>query len=155
MRTEDSPISSRPMRCSIATRRTPDHRVRISAPISHIFASAMGACASYSRNFTPRPSVSLRTTRSPPSPLPEPRPRAARARWLHGTGQRDGLELARRNRLEAVGLPAAAARLHVRILDREAGAHHVVFDEIDFAALDIRDAVRVDVNLDAVRIDDV
>src|SRR5436309_3577921 len=57
--------------------------------------------------------------------------------------------------LEAVGLAAAAAGLHVRILDREAGAHHVVLDEVDLAALEIRHAVLVDVDLDAVRYDHV
>src|SRR5262249_1709845 len=72
MRTEASPIWSRPTRWSIATRRTPDQRARIAAPISRIFASAIGLCASYSRNFTGRPSVWLRTTpekiTTPPAP---------------------------------------------------------------------------------------
>src|SRR5690242_6353846 len=57
--------------------------------------------------------------------------------------------------LEAVGLAAAAAGLHVRILDREAGAHHVVLDVIDLAAAQVRRAVLVDVDLDAVLLDDV
>src|SRR5688572_10558288 len=56
--------------------------------------------------------------------------------------------------LEAVGLAAAAAGLHVRVLDREPRAHHLVLDEIDLAAAEIRRAVFVDVHLDAVRLDD-
>ena len=60
------------MRCSIATRLTPDQRARMAAPISRILASAIGAWASYSRNFTGRPSVWLRTTpekiTTPPAP---------------------------------------------------------------------------------------
>src|SRR5690242_13603222 len=72
MSTDASPISSRPMRCSMATRRTPAHRARMAAPISRIFVSAIGAWASYSRNFTGRPSVWLRTTpekiTTPPAP---------------------------------------------------------------------------------------
>src|SRR5438128_9414408 len=55
MRTLDSPISSRPTRWSMATRFTPGQRPRMPSPISRIFASAIGACASYSRNFTGRP----------------------------------------------------------------------------------------------------
>src|SRR5437899_2086204 len=72
MSTDASPISSRPTRWSIATRRTPAQRARIAPPISRIFASAIGACASYSRNFTGRPSVWLRTIpekmTTPPAP---------------------------------------------------------------------------------------
>ena len=34
---------------------TPGQRARIAAPISRILASAIGACASYSRNFTAPP----------------------------------------------------------------------------------------------------
>src|SRR5206468_11281543 len=48
--------------------------------------------------------------------------------------------------LEAVRLTAAAARLHVRILDRESGAHHVVVDEVDLATGEIGRAVLVDVD---------
>src|SRR3989442_4821657 len=58
-------------------------------------------------------------------------------------------------RLEAVRLAAAAARLHVRILDREAGAHHAVVDEVDLAAAQVREAVLVDVDLDALSVDHV
>src|SRR5262249_20802889 len=59
-------------------------------------------------------------------------------------------------KLEAVGLTAAAARLHVRVLDREAGTHHVVVDEVDLTAGQIRRAVLIDVHLDAVAgLDDV
>src|SRR5881396_437017 len=72
MRTLDSPISSRPTRWSMATRFTPGQRPRMPSPISRIFASAIGACASYSRNFTGRPPVSYRTTPEkmtmPPAP---------------------------------------------------------------------------------------
>src|SRR2546429_72484 len=53
--------------------------------------------------------------------------------------------------LEAVRLTAAAGRLHVRVLDREPGAHHVVLHEVDLAAAQIRRAVLVDVDLDTLR----
>src|SRR5207244_6059772 len=96
-----------------------------------------------------------RTTRPRPSLLPVLRCRVRLARWLHDIGRRTGPERARSDCLEAVGLAAAAAGLHVRILDREAGAHHVVLDEVDLAALEIRHAVLVDVDLDAVLFDDV
>src|SRR5262249_8246583 len=38
---------------------------------------------------------------------------------------------------EPVRLAAAAARLHVRVLDREPGAHHVVGDEVDLATAQV------------------
>src|SRR5919204_541575 len=58
--------------------------------------------------------------------------------------------------LEAVRLTAAAGRLDVRILDREARTHHVVLHEVDLAAGQIRRAVPVDVDLDALRsLDDI
>src|SRR5438445_11974557 len=50
--------------------------------------------------------------------------------------------------LEAAGLTAAAGRLDVRILDGEAGAHHVVLHEVALAARQARGAVLVDVDLD-------
>src|SRR5262249_15636073 len=57
--------------------------------------------------------------------------------------------------LEAVRLAAAAARLHVRILDRESGANHLVVDIVDLAAGEIGRAVLVDVDLDAMRVEHV
>ena len=70
--TLDSPISSLPILCKSATPRTPGQRARTAEAISRILAAAMGACASYSRNFTRRPPVSSRTTpeksTSPPAP---------------------------------------------------------------------------------------
>src|SRR5499427_5120842 len=77
--------------------------------------------------------------------------RAVRVRAPRGTGRRDEPGRALLNAsLEAVRLTAAAARLHVRVLDREAGAHHVVVDEVDLAAGKIGRAVLVDVDLDAL-----
>src|SRR4029453_3738776 len=58
-------------------------------------------------------------------------------------------------KLEPVRLPAAAARLHIRVLDREPGAHHVVVDEIDLTAPQIGRAVLVYVDLDALRVEHV
>src|SRR6185369_303970 len=78
----------------------------------------------------------------------------APARWLHDTGRTGGPGHARQ-RLEAVGVAAAAAGLDVRILDGEAGTHHVVVDIVDLAAREVGRAVLVDVHLDAVRFDDV
>ena len=49
MSTLASPISSRPARWSIATALHPGQRARTVWPISRIFTSAIGACASYSR----------------------------------------------------------------------------------------------------------
>src|SRR3989442_3293726 len=57
--------------------------------------------------------------------------------------------------LEAVRLIEAAARLHVRILDCEASAHHVVVDEVDLAACEVGRAVLVDVDLDALGVEHV
>src|SRR2546425_5245900 len=45
--------------------------------------------------------------------------------------------------------------LHVRIVEREAGAEHAVVHVVDLAAAEIRGAVPVDVDLDALRLDDV
>src|SRR5262245_34250842 len=56
---------------------------------------------------------------------------------------------------EPVRLAAAAARLDVRVLDREPGAHHVVVDEVDLAAAQVGRAELVDVDLDPVVLDDV
>src|SRR4051812_42444540 len=49
----------------------------------------------------------------------------------------------------AEGRAAAAGRLRVRVLDREAAAH-VVVDEVDFGALQVSQADRVHEELDAV-----
>src|SRR5207244_12484155 len=81
------------------------------------------------------------------------RARSGPALWLHGTGRTGGPGRARwALRLEPVRLAAAAAPLHVRIRDREAGAEHAVVDVVDLAAGEIRRAVPVDVDLDAVRL---
>ena len=48
---------------------------------------------------------------------------------------------------------AAAGRLRVRVLDGEAAARDVV-DEVDFGALQVARADRIDEQLDAVRLDD-
>ena len=55
-------------------------------------------------------------------------------------------------RLDVEGLAAAAGRLRVRVADREAAAGDVV-DEIDFRALQVTRADRVDEQADAVRFD--
>jgi len=47
---------------------------------------------------------------------------------------------------------AAAGRRRVRILDRESAAGHRV-DEVDFGALQVADADRIDEQLDAVRLE--
>src|SRR3989338_1023667 len=54
-----------------------------------------------------------------------------------------------------MGLTASAGRLHVRVLDFEAGPHHAVFDEVDLAASQVRRALLVHVLLDPAGLDDV
>src|SRR5262249_36002697 len=72
MSTLDSPISSRPVRWSIAMRRTPAQRERTGWPIPRIVTSATGSCASYPRYLTGRPPVWFLTTPEkitmPPAP---------------------------------------------------------------------------------------
>src|SRR6266545_2785956 len=80
------------------------------------------------------------------------RPRSALGRLLHGTGRRAGRRPASS---ELVGLTAAAARLDVRVLDGESGAHHVVLDEVDLATGQVRRAVLVDEDLHALGLDHV
>src|SRR5256885_15648790 len=86
----------------------------------------------------------------------EARARSAPALRLHGTGRRGGPGCARRVLLlEPGGLAAAAARLHVRIFDREAGAEHAVVHVVDLAAAEVRGAGPGDVDPDALRPGDV
>src|SRR5439155_1095273 len=125
--TLDSPISSRPIRWTRATLRTPGQRARTAATISRIFATAMGAWVSYSRYLTRRPRDSGRRTGRRPS-------------W-------PGLELVRRT--------APAGRLHVGVPDCETRPQHVVVHVVDFTALQVRGALAVHQDLDATRLRDI
>src|SRR2546426_7992267 len=58
-------------------------------------------------------------------------------------------------RLNLVRRAAPAGRLHVGVLDGEARPQHVVVDVVDLTALQIRSALAVHVDLDAVGLGDV
>src|SRR5262245_6978275 len=51
-------------------------------------------------------------------------------------------------------LTAPATRLHVGVLDGEAGAQHVVVDVVDLASRQVRGAELIDIHLDAALLDD-
>src|SRR5262245_16783268 len=58
-------------------------------------------------------------------------------------------------KLELMRRAAPARRLHVGILDREPGTEHVVVDVVDLATREIGGAVMIDIDLDALGLDDI
>ena len=114
--------------------RTPGQRARTSPPISRIFATAIGAWASYSRNLTRRPPVWSRTTpenrATPPAPGSATASASARSRErldlvaisIRRSPRGDGGAPAHRwEEAELVPFSEAALRRHVVVTEREEG----------------------------------